>query len=291
MFKGCFVAVVTPFLSGKVDFESYKRVLDWVLDNGVDGIVACGTTGESLSLLDEEKKELAEFTVRYVNKRVPVVMVVSAVSTMEVLGQMEALHVDGLDAWMVCCPYYVKPTQDGLFWHFRAVAENTSLPVIIYNNPGRSAVDISASTLERLMVFNNIKAIKEASPDLTKITTYKQRLRSDFSVLAGNDDTLAAALAMGASGVISSTANVTPKLFSELIKCWNNKDYTALEKRRDRLVATCKALYVEPNPIAVKYALSLLGLVKDELRLPLTSLSEANKNGVRCALQSLGLVV
>lgn len=291
MFEGYFVAIVTPLKGGILDFDAYQRALDWVIDNGVHGIVVCGTTGEALTLMPEERASMVEFTVSYVNKRVPIVAGVGSPSTYETLAQMELVQRYDIDGIMAQCPYYIKPTQDGLFMHFKAVAENTNLPVILYNNPGRAAVDLGITTLEKLMVFNNIVALKEASSDLSRVTILKQKLRPGFSIMAGNDDTAAGALAMGASGVVSVTANVAPKYCVEMYNYFVSQNYTAFEKRRDRLMQLHKALFVEPNPIPVKYALSLLGLIKNELRSPLTPLSEYNKNTVRCAMQNLGLII
>lgn len=291
MFEGYFVAIVTPLKNGTVDFEAYQRELDWVIDNGIHGIIVCGTTGEALTLTLEERASMVEFTVSYVNKRVPIVAGVGSPSTYETLAQMELVQRYDIDGIMAQCPYYIKPTQDGLFIHFKAVAENTNLPVILYNNPGRAAVDLAVATLEKLMVFSNIIALKEASSDLSRVTILKQKLRPGFYIMAGNDDTAAGALAMGASGVVSVTANVAPKHCVEMYNCFISQNYTGFEKRRDRLMQLHKALFVEPNPIPVKYALSLLGIIKNELRSPLTPLSEYNKNTVRCAMQNLGLII
>lgn len=291
MFKGNFVAIVTPFMNGKCDFEAYARLVNWIIDNGVDGIVVCGTTGESLTLSKVERSGLVKETVNFVNKRVPVIVGVASPSTREVIEQMDDVQKYDIDGIMALCPFYIKPTQEGIFQHFKAVSENTNLPVIIYDNPGRTAVEISVSTLERLMIFNNIVAIKEASSDLTKFVLLRQRMKPGFSLLSGNDDTFAAALNMGAVGVVSVTANVAPKYCAELYKCWVNKDMEGFEKRRDRLMPLHRAMFCESNPIPVKYALSLLGIIRNEIRAPLTTISSSNEQIIRRSMQNLGLII
>lgn len=290
MFKGYFVASVTPFDSDKIDLDSYHTHLDYLLNGGISGLVICGTTGESLTLSMTEREVLIKDTVSYINGRVPIVVGVASPSLSEVISQIEQADRYQVDAIMISCPCYLKPKQDGLFEYFRAAASRTSLPIMIYNNPGRACVDLSLPTLEKLMDIENIVAIKEASPDISRVASISKFAKGGFSIMCGNDDAAPAAFAMGADGVVSVAANVAPKECMQLYNAWINHDYETFRSLRDLLMPLYKALFVESNPIPVKYAMSVLGMMKNELRVPLTRISDANKPIVDKVMRDAGLL-
>lgn len=290
MFKGCFVATITPFKGGAVDFTSYRKLLDGLIDAGIHGLVICGTTGEALSLSTTEKIEILKRTSDHVRGRVPVVYTLAFSSTTETIAHIKEVQSYQFDAFMALCPYYVKPTQEGFFQHFKTLSESSNRPIILYNNPTRGGSDISVETIARLAKCRNIVAIKEASASLAKITAIKNSTHAEFSVMAGNDETFPAALAMGASGVISSTANITPCQFVQIYDAWQRGDNATLAKVRDSMLPLYKALSHESNPIPLKYAAHLLDLAENEIRLPMTSINDNDKAEVQAALKAVGLL-
>ena len=291
MFRGTGTAVITPFKDGSVDYESFGRFLNWQIDGGVDFLVVLGTTGESPTITAEERPRIVEFALKTVAGRVPVVVGTgtnATASTISLSQQASELGVDGL---LVVGPYYNKPTQEGYFQHYSTVAESVKKPIIVYNVPGRTGSNIAPDTVLRLSRIANIAAVKEAAGDLAQIDTLirtVKRERPDFAVLSGNDDQAFHLVNSGGDGVISVLSNVMPRETSEMVRLALAGETAKARELHLRLFPMMKNLFVEANPIPVKYAAFRLGLCSNELRLPLVPASERCASIVDASMKECG---
>ena len=290
-FSGSFPALITPMKNGLVDEQAFRKFVNWQIDQGSHGMVAVGTTGESPTLTPEEHKSVIEICIEEARGRVPVIAGTGSNSTAEAIDYTIHAKEAGADAALVVVPYYNKPTQDGLYAHFRAIADAVDMPIFVYNVPGRTVANISVETLARLAAdCKNIIGTKDASADLTRPS--RQRLISgkDFIQLSGEDGTALGFNAHGGVGCISVTANVAPRLCSEFQNATLKGDYATALKLQDRLMPLHHALFVETSPSPVKYAASLLGLCEPDARLPMVPVSESTKKVVHEAMIHAGLL-
>ncbi len=290
MFKGAIVATVTPFKNGKVDFPAFRRLLKRQIEAGTDGIVPCGTTGESATLSYEEHKKVIEEAVKTVKKRVPVIAGTGSNSTEEAIMLTKHAKKVGADGALVITPYYNKPTQEGLYQHFKKIASSVDIPIVIYNVPSRTGVNILPETVLKLARIDNIVGIKEASGSLNQVCEIIRRAPKDFSVLSGDDFLFYSMLCVGGKGVISVASNVAPNLMAELYDSVETGDFDKARKIHYTLMPLFRALFLETNPIPTKTALGLMGLIEPELRLPLTPMSEKPKKELAKVLRSLKLL-
>lgn len=290
MFKGAIVAIVTPFKKGRVDEEALRALIEMQISKGTDGIVPCGTTGESATLSHEEHDRVIEITIEAVRKRVPVIAGTGSNSTSEAMRLTRHAYEAGADGVLMVTPYYNKPTQEGLYQHFHAIAAEVPIPVILYNVPGRTGGNLLPETVSRLASVPNIVGIKEASGSLKQIMDVIHLCPADFSVLSGDDAVALPVLAMGGSGVISVFANVAPADMAGMIDAYEAGDMAKARKMHYRMLPLMDALFIETNPIPVKAALAMMGLIDYEFRLPLCRLSQANEDKLRNILTSYGLL-
>ncbi len=291
MISGSLVALATPMDSrGGLDWQALERLIDFHLDQGTDGIVAVGTTGESATLDMAEHKEAIRRVVDQVAGRIPVIAGTGANSTREAVELTEAARSVGADACLLVTPYYNKPTQEGLYQHFRFIAEAVAVPQILYNVPGRTACDMLPETVERLADISNIIGIKEATGDLQRARELIDRVADRVAVYSGDDPTAAELILMGGKGNVSVTANVAPKAMHELCKAALEGNADLARQMNESLMPLHKAMFVESNPIPVKWALHEMGMMADSLRLPLTSLSPRFHESVRAALRECGIL-
>lgn len=291
MFHGSMVAIVTPMMAnGSVDYEVLRRLVEFHIEHGTDAIVVVGTTGESPTLTMEEHREVIRVTVEQCRRRIPVIAGTGSNATHEAIELNQYAYEARADACLLVAPYYNKPTQEGLYQHFRACAEAVPMPQILYNVPGRTVVDLIPETVERLSHIPNIVAIKEASGNLGRITEIIQRCGSRMEVYSGDDATAREAIFLGAKGNISVTANVAPRLMHEICTLALNGDREHATAMDTRLALLHKNLFIESNPIPVKWALHELGLIPPGIRLPLTTLSEHHHETVRTALRVAGVL-
>ncbi len=291
MITGSLVAVVTPMQDdGSLDLGAYRRLIDWHIAEGTNGIVAVGTTGESPTVNPEEHCQLVSIAVEVARGRVPVIAGTGGNSTAEAIELTHFARKAGADATLQVVPYYNKPTQEGLYQHFRKVAETCNLPVILYNVPGRTVADLSAETTLRLAQVPGIVGLKDATSDLGRACYLLKHAPSDFALYSGNDDTALALMLVGGHGVISVTANVAPKLMSQMCRAALAGDLTAARRINDVLMPLHMKLFVEPNPVPVKWALAKMGKAPAGLRLPLVPLSAAAQPVVEAALKEAGLL-
>jgi len=290
-FRGSNPALITPFKNGKVDEKSFRKLVNWQIGEGSHGLVPVGTTGESPTLSPEEHMRVIEICIEETKGRVPVIAGTGSNSTAEAIDYTRHAKKAGADAALVVVPYYNKPTQDGLYAHFKAIAEAVDIPIIVYNVPGRTVANISVETLARLAHdCRNIIGTKDASADLTRPS--RQRLASgvDFIQLSGEDGTALGFNAHGGVGCISVTANVAPRLCAQFQEATLAGDYAQALKLQDRLMPLHHALFVETSPGPVKYAASLLGLCEAEARLPMVPVAESTRKAVRDAMVHAGLL-
>lgn len=290
MFRGSMVAIVTPMRAdGTLDYEALARLVEFHIENGTDAIISVGTTGESATLDFEEHIRVVQRTVELVKGRIPVIAGTGANSTTEALHLTQRSMEAGADACLLVTPYYNKPTQEGLYRHYKLIADRVAIPQILYNVPGRTACDLKPETVERLADIPNIVGIKEAST-LERIQELVRRCGERLDVYSGDDGIAAEAILSGAKGVISVTANVAPGLMHEMSVAALAGDRTRTEAVNGRLIELHKALFLESNPIPVKWAVHQLGLIPPGIRLPLTPLSEAFQPAVRAAMQQAGVI-
>lgn len=290
MFKGSMVAIVTPFKNGKVDEKALEELIEWHIKEGTHAIVPCGTTGEASTLDYEEHYRVIEITVKVVNKRVPVVAGTGSNSTEEAIMIARKAEQLGADGSLSVTPYYNKPTQEGLYRHFKEIADKTGLPMILYNVPGRTSVNMLPETVARLAEHPRIVGIKEATGDMKQVSQIIRLCGSDFAVISGDDFTNLPLLALGGRGFISVTANVCPKDVAELFNSWERGDISRAREIHYKLEPINKAMFIETNPIPVKTALAMMGKIKEEFRLPLCEMSETNKQKLAEVLRSAGLI-
>ena len=291
MFAGNLVAIVTPMRrDGAVDFDAWTRLVDFHLQNGTHGIVVGGTTGESPTITEAELRELTERACAQVAKRMPIVVGAGTSNTAATVVRTRWLSELPVDGLLVVTPSYNKPPQEGLYRHFVAVAEASRVPVILYNIPGRTAVDLQPATVARLMQFPKIVSVKEGVASIERVRELVALAKPGFTVLSGDDATAREAMLAGAKGVISVTANVAPRLMSDMITAAGRGDEVAAQKIDARLTALHRDLFVEANPIPVKWALEQMGLIEAGIRLPLTELAPAYHSLVTAALKAAGVL-
>ena len=290
MFKGSIPAIITPFDGKNVDYDSLVKVLNYLINNGSHGLVPCGTTGESPTLSHEEHKKIIEETIRIADKRVPVIAGTGSNNTLEAIEYTSHAETSGADAALIVTPYYNKPTQSGLYYHFKTIAEKTNIPIVIYNIPGRSTVDMTIETMIELSKIKNIIGVKDATNDLFRPLLTRKKMQKDFCYLSGEDGTALAYLAQGGHGCISVTANVAPKLCSEMHSYWQAGNISKAQEINLKLSLLHNALFIESSPGPVKYAASLLGLCNENTRLPLSEIKEHTKKLVKSCLEELQLL-
>lgn len=290
MFKGSITALITPFKNNSVDDDAYEKLVEWQIDSGTHGLVPCGTTGESPTLSHDEHHAVVEKCIKIVAGRVPVIAGTGSNSTQEAISLTLHAQKAGADAALVVTPYYNKPSQDGLYQHYKALHDATDIPIILYNIPGRCIVDMTIDTMCKLAELPRIVGVKDATGDLGRPLMLKNRLGDSFCQLSGNDDTATAFLAQGGHGCISVTSNVAPALCAQMQEAWQKADMAAMAKARDLLAPLHKALFMEPSPAPVKYAASLLGFGTDDVRLPLVPASTTARKAVEEALAFAGLL-
>lgn len=288
--QGSITALVTPFKNGAVDEAAFEAFVDWQLQQGTSGLVPCGTTGESPTLNHGEHHRLIELCVKAARGKVPVIAGTGSNSTEEAVSLTRFAASAGADAALVVTPYYNKPSQEGLFQHFKAVAQATDLPIILYNIPGRSVVDISLETMQRLAEIKNIVGVKDATANLARASLQRHLLGRKFIQLSGEDMTALGFMAHGGVGCISVTSNVAPKLCAQFQAACLGGDFRTALEIQDRLAPLHDALFVETSPGPTKYALSLLGRMRNELRLPVVSISKSAEAKVEAAMTHAGLL-
>lgn len=278
IFKGCATAIVTPFdEDNNINFDEFKKIINFQISNNINAIVVCGTTGEASTLSIQEREELIKYCVKVVNKKIPVIAGVGSNSTKQVIENQNYAESIGIDGLLIVTPYYNKTTQEGLIEHYKIISENTNLPIVLYNVPGRTGVDIKPETYLKLSKIKNIVATKEASGDISKILKIRSLCGDDLNIYSGNDDQIIPILSLGGIGVISVLSNIMPKYTSEMIEKYFKgqlKDASNMQIRVSNLI---DSLFEEVNPIPIKEALNILGFKAGEPRLPLIKCSERLK--------------
>lgn len=293
MIRGSIVALVTPmFEDGSIDYESYRNLIELQIAGGTSAIVSVGTTGESPTVDFDEHKELIRVAVEAADGRIPIIAGTGSNSTREAIELTEYARSVGAAASLQVTPYYNKPTQEGLYQHFKAIAEAVDLPMILYNVPGRTVADLKNETILRLVRIPGIVGLKDATGDLGRAADLLSRLPKDrqFAVYSGNDDSALALMLMGGDGVISVTANVAPRLMTDMCEFAFNNDVMGARAINDRLMPLHKNLFCEPNPVAPKWALQRMGLIQGGIRLPLVPLDPGKREQVELALQIAGSI-
>ena len=290
MFKGSITALITPFRDGGVDEKAFRELVDWQIAEGSDGLVPCGTTGESPTLSHAEHMRVVELCVAAAKGRVPVIAGTGSNSTAEAILLTRHAKEAGADGALIVMPYYNKPTPEGQYRHFKAIHDAVEIPIVIYNIPGRSVVDMSVETMARLVELPNIVGVKDATQDLVRPLATKVRIGNGFCQLSGEDATALPLLAQGGDGCISVTANVAPRLLSEMHAAWGRGNLARAMEINERLLPLHQALFCETSPGPVKYAASLLGRCRPDTRLPLCEIADAAKTRVREAMVSVGLI-
>lgn len=290
MLEGLYTALVTPFKGGKVDENAFADLIEWQIAQGVHGIVPCGTTGESATLSHEEHRRLVELAVEVAKGRCKVMAGAGSNSTAEAVGLAEHARKAGADSVLVVAPYYNKPTQEGIYQHYKAVQEAAQIPVVVYNIPGRAVINITDETLARLAKLPHIAAVKDATGDLARVSTLRALVGDDLALLSGEDMTAVGFNAMGGKGCTSVTSNVAPKHCADIQNATLRGDYAAALKLHEALVPLHAVMFIETNPSPIKYALSLLGKCTPEVRLPLVPLSSEGQKRIEAAMKQVGLL-
>ncbi|HXW69612.1 MAG TPA: 4-hydroxy-tetrahydrodipicolinate synthase [Dissulfurispiraceae bacterium] len=290
MFSGSIVALVTPFKNGNFDEKAYSNLIEWHIAGGTRGIVPCGTTGEASTLDYDEHCRVIEVAVNTVNKRIQVLAGTGANATNEAIDITAKAKKLGADGALLVTPYYNKPTQEGLYRHYKAVADAVDIPIVLYNVPGRTAVNMLPSTVARLAECKNIVAIKEATGDLKQVSELIRLCGDRIAVLSGDDFTTLPLLALGGKGVISVTGNIAPGDVAEMCNSWDRGDVAKARDLHFRLEPLNAAMFIETNPIPVKTALALMGKINEEFRLPLCEMSPANKEKLKSVIKSFGVI-
>ena len=293
MFKGSNVALITPFKNDRLDEESYIKLIHFQIDNGTSGLVPAGTTGESPTLSHEEHQKVIDLCIKESNGKIPVIAGTGSNSTAEAISLTKHAEKAGADGALIVTPYYNKPTQEGLYQHYKSINDQCGIPIIIYNIPGRSVIDMSVDTMARLYELKNIVGVKDATGNLDRVDQQLEKMGKDFIQLTGNDDNALEFNNRGGVGAISVTANVAPKLCSEFQKFSKLDDESSLKEAKkldEKLQPLHHSLFVESNPSPVKYAAKLLGLCEDDVRLPLVKITDSTKEIVKKALHSANLI-
>ena len=288
--RGSLTALVTPFRNDAVDEAAFRALVGWQIESGTHGLVPCGTTGESPTLTHDEHKRLVAICVEEARGRVPVVAGAGSNNTAEAIDLARHAEKAGADAVLVVTPYYNRPSQEGLYAHFKAIDAAIGLPIIIYNIPPRSVVDMSIDTMKRLYELPNIAGVKDATGNVARVSLQRRALGPDFIQLSGEDMTALASMAAGSVGCISVTSNVAPRLCADMQNACLEGDYAKALEVQDRLVPLHAGLFLEPNPAGPKFGLSLLGLIAAETRLPMLPASEAVQGTIRAAMRHAGLL-
>ena len=293
MFKGSNVALVTPFKNNKLDEKSYLKLINFHLENGTNGLVPAGTTGESPTLTHDEHEKVIEICIKETKGKIPVIAGTGSNSTEEAVALTKHAENAGADGVLVVTPYYNKPTQEGLYYHYKKINDNCNLPIIIYNIPSRCVIDMTVDTMARLFELKNIAGVKDATGDLNRLDNTLKKLGPEFIQLTGEDGLALQFNKRGGVGVISVTANIAPKLCSEMQKFSKSKNDSEIKEaeRIDKILQPLhKSLFIESNPAPVKYAAKLLGLCEDEIRLPLVNIKKQTEEEVKKALKSADLI-
>jgi 4-hydroxy-tetrahydrodipicolinate synthase len=289
-FRGSFTALVTPFKNGSLDEKAFRELVDWQIAEGTNGLVPVGTTGESPTLSHDEHMKVVEWCIEQAKGRVPIVAGSGSNSTKEAIELSKHAEKAGADAVLIVTPYYNKPTQEGLYQHFKAINDAIGIPIIIYNIPGRSVIDMSVDTMKRLFELKNIAGVKDATANVLRVSDQRAAMGEGFNQLSGEDGTALGFMAHGGHGCISVTSNVAPRLCSEFQAACLKGDYSAALKLQDKLLPLHHNLFIETNPAPAKYALSVLGKCAETVRLPMVPLSEKSKTAVRDAMVRAGLI-
>jgi len=290
MLKGSITALVTPMRNGQIDEEAFHGLVDWQIAEGTHGLVPVGTTGESPTLSHAEHKRVVEICIQVAAGRVPVIAGAGSNNTTEAIELARFAEKAGADALLIVTPYYNKPNQEGLYQHYKAINDAVGIPIIIYNIPPRSVIDMSVETMARLFELKNIVGVKDATAKVERVSLQRHAMGPDFVQLSGEDATALAFNAHGGRGCISVTSNVAPKLLSEFQTACLGGDYAKALDYQDRLMPLHRALFLEPNPTGVKYALSVIGKMSDDVRLPLVKVSEQTRTEIRAAMVHAGLI-
>ena len=290
IFRGSFTALVTPFRNGSLDESAFRQIVDWQVAEGADGLVPAGTTGESPTLSQEEHRLIVEWCVDQSAGRVPVIAGAGSNSTAEAMALSIQAEKAGADAILVVTPYYSKPTQEGLYRHFKAINDAVSLPIIVYNIPGRSVVDLSVDTMQRLFELENIAGVKDATGNVARVCGQRLAMGTGFNQLSGDDATALGFMTNGGHGCISVTSNVAPRLCAKFQQACLKHDHVMALTLQDRLAPLHAALFLETSPAPIKYAMSMLGKCAETLRLPLVPVTEATRLAVRQAMRHAGLL-
>ena len=289
-FRGSFTALVTPFKNGSLDEKAFRDIVEWQISEGTNGLVPVGTTGESPTLSHEEHKKVVEWCIDQVDGRVPVIAGSGSNSTAEAIELSRHAEEAGAEAVLIVTPYYNKPTQEGLYQHYKAINDAIGIPIIIYNIPGRSIVDMSVETMARLFELKNISGVKDATANMTRVSQQRAAMGPDFNQLSGEDITALGFMAHGGHGCISVTSNVAPRLCSEFQAACLKGDFKAALKLQDKLALLHTNLFVETSPAPIKYAMSLIGKCANTVRLPMVPAGEKAQAAVRQAMVHAGLI-
>jgi 4-hydroxy-tetrahydrodipicolinate synthase len=289
-FRGSFTALVTPFKNGCVDEQAFRGLVDWQITEGTAGLVPVGTTGESPTLSHDEHRQVVEWCVDQAKGRVPVIAGAGSNSTSEAVDFARHAQACGAAAALVVTPYYNKPTQEGLYQHFKAISDAVGIPIIIYNIPARSVIDMSVDTMKRLFELDHIAGVKDATANVVRVSQQRAAMGPGFNQLSGEDASALGFMAHGGHGCISVTANVAPRLCAEFQHACLSGDYAAALKLQDKLMPLHAALFIETNPAPAKYALSVLGKCSETVRLPMVSVAEKTRLAVRDAMVHAGLI-
>jgi len=290
MFTGSMVALVTPFKDGKIDWQSLDALVDFHIQNGTKGIVPCGTTGESATLDHKEHHEVVQRVIKAVNKQVPVIAGTGSNSTAEAIELTRGAEKAGADGALMISPYYNRPTQEGIYQHYKRVAESVGIPIIVYNIPGRTGSKIEPETLARLSEIKNVAGVKEATGSVDQAIDVIRLCGDNLAVYSGEDSLTFSLMALGGKGVISTVANIVPKEMSQLTDACLKGNWESGRKLQLKLIPLIRSVFLETNPIPIKTALSLMGKCTGELRLPLTSMSEGNLKKLRQTMDEFGLL-
>jgi 4-hydroxy-tetrahydrodipicolinate synthase len=289
-FRGSITALVTPVRDGRVDEEAFRAFVEWQIAEGSHGLVPVGTTGESPTLTHAEHKRVVEICVEVAAGRVPVIAGAGSNNTIEAVDLARHAEKAGADAVLIVTPYYNKPNQEGLYQHYKAINDAIGIPIFIYNIPPRSVIDMSVETMAKLYKLKNIVGVKDATGKVDRISSQREAMGSDFIQFSGDDSTALAVMAHGGHGCISVTSNVAPKLLSEFQDACLAGDYRRALTYQDRLMPLHRALFLEPNPAGVKYALSVIGKMTDDMRLPMVKVSQPTRKEIRAAMVHAGLI-
>lgn len=290
MFKGSITALVTPFKGDNLDINAFEKFIEFQISNGTNGIVPCGTTGESPTISHDEHKKLIEVAVKSSNGRIPVIAGTGSNCTEEAVEMTKFAEQAKADAALVVTPYYNKPTQEGLYQHYKKISDNCGIPIIIYNIPGRSVVDMSVDTMSRLYELKNIVGVKDATGDLDRVTQQKNKMGNDFIMLSGNDENTLEFNRLGGVGCISVSANVAPQMCSEFHSLCNSKKFDEAKPIFEKLLPLHDVMFVESNPVPAKYSLNLMGMMSEDVRLPLVTAQNSSKEKIKAILKSLSLI-